>query len=260
MATPSLAFENWFETTLSSGITSTTTTIGLNNLPTGSEGYLVIDPDIPNSREIIYFTSKTASEVVCPSVGAGRGQDGTTAASHDSGATVRMHIVSAHMEALQDGTALANSSITTPKIANDAVTPAKWDNPYMFRARRVSAQNMGNAAFAIVNFDTEDYDRNNNFDVTTNVGRYTAPVAGYYQFNARIAGSATSQMLIALYKNGSLYARGSHSLGNGTYGAVYSDVVQSAANDYWEIYSFGSGGALEVSTPIYFSGYLVSES
>ena len=133
-------------------------------------------------------------------------------------------------------------------------------NPYKFSAYRNAAQNSGNAAFAKINFDTELFDTNSNFDVTTNVGRYTAPLDGFYQFNARASATSTTQFLLALYKNGVLYQRGDHALGNGTYGSTYSNTVQSAANDYWEIYSFGSGGALEVSTYIGFSGFLVSRT
>lgn len=133
-------------------------------------------------------------------------------------------------------------------------------NPYKFAAYRLTAQNAGNGSFAVINFDTKLFDTNGNFDVTTNVGRYTAPVAGYYQFNARAASAATSQFLIALYKNGALYARGGHSLSNGTYGTTFSGLVQSAAGDYWEIWGLGSGGAYEIGTGINFNGFLISQT
>lgn len=139
------------------------------------------------------------------------------------------------------------------------MTAANLKNPYKFSVYRNSAQNTGNGAFAIINFDTEIFDTNSNFDVATNVGRYTAPVAGFYQFNSRVAAAASTQLLIALYKNGSVFHRGTHALGNGTYGVGFNELVQSAANDYWEIYSFGSGGALEVASGgVNFSGFLVS--
>lgn len=136
-------------------------------------------------------------------------------------------------------------------------------NPYKFHAYRNAAQNAGNGAFAIINFDTELYDTNNNFDVTTNVGRYTAPVAGFYQFNARFSAAAGANTIIALYKNGAVYQRGAHMTGAGTNGPVYSNLVQAAANDYFEIFSFAGGGALEVGgsgLSTYFSGHLVSHT
>lgn len=108
MATPSLGVQNWFETTLSSAISSSDTTIPLNTVPTPSEGYLIIEPDSSTNREVIYYTSKTASAVIVPST-ASRGKDGTTAISHSSGVTVRMQITKGHFDSLQDGSALALS-------------------------------------------------------------------------------------------------------------------------------------------------------
>ena len=116
MATASLGFENFFETTLSSGVNDTVTTIPLTNVPTPSEGFLVIDPDTPASREVIYYTSKGGSDVTVPSgSGNGRGYDGSTATSHSSGTKVIMAPIAAMFEALQDGTGLASGAITVAK-------------------------------------------------------------------------------------------------------------------------------------------------
>lgn len=125
MATSALAVQNWFETTLSGGISASDTTIGLNSVPTGSEGYLIIEPDGTTTREVIYYTSKTSNSVVLTSAANGRGVDGTTAQSHSAGATVRMQITSGYWNALQDGTAIATSGITTAKVADGAITNAK---------------------------------------------------------------------------------------------------------------------------------------
>jgi hypothetical protein len=106
LATPTLSIQNWYETTLSSGIASTDTTIPLNVVPTPSEGYLVIEPDSSTNREVIYYNSKTGSGVIAPSAALGRGVDGTTGIAHSSGATVRMQITKGQFDSLQDGTAL----------------------------------------------------------------------------------------------------------------------------------------------------------
>lgn len=98
MATPSLGFDNFFSTTLSAGVSSTDTTIPVNSVPTASEGYLVLEPDSASAREIIYYTSKTGSAVVCPSVSLGRGQGGTSATSHAINATVKGNVVAEHFE------------------------------------------------------------------------------------------------------------------------------------------------------------------
>lgn len=122
MATPNLSFQNFFTTTLASGITASDTTIYLNSLPTGSEGYLVIEPDSATNKEIIYFTSKGANFVTLPSVAAGRGVGGTSAVSHSSGVTVQMNVVAEHFKALQDGTAFAVGGIGASAYA-DGWTP-----------------------------------------------------------------------------------------------------------------------------------------
>lgn len=128
MATPNLGFQNFFTTTLASGITASDTTIYLNSLPTPSEGYLVIEPDSSTNKEIIYYTSKGANFVTLPSVAAGRGVGGTTAVSHSSGVTVQMNVVAEHFKALQDGTAFAVGGIGASAYA-DGWTPILGSTP-----------------------------------------------------------------------------------------------------------------------------------
>lgn len=119
MATPSLTPQNYFSTSLSTGITSTDTTIYLASLPTGNEGYLEIDEG-SSSKEIIYFTSKGANFVTCPSVGAGRGVGGTSAVAHLSGATVKMKLNAEWWKELQNGNAVANQGLNPYKILGSA--------------------------------------------------------------------------------------------------------------------------------------------
>lgn len=104
MATPSLDYQNFYSSTLSSTITAADTTIYLDTLPTPSEGYLVIEPDSSANREIIYYTSKGANFVTVPTSG-GRGVGGTSAVAHSSGATVNMNNVAEMWTAIKDGSA-----------------------------------------------------------------------------------------------------------------------------------------------------------
>jgi hypothetical protein len=106
MATPSLSYQNKFSTTLSSGVIASDTTIPLTAVPTPTEGYLVLEPDSSTAWEVIYYTSKTGSGVICPSAAAGRGVGGSTAASHSQGATVRMDSTAEMFTSLQDATGL----------------------------------------------------------------------------------------------------------------------------------------------------------
>lgn len=98
--TTSISFQNFFSATLTSDITASSTDIPIDNVPNGSEGFLVIEPDSTTAHEVIYYTSKTATKVVCPSVADGRGQDDTSAAAHSSGATVIMAPIAAYFETL----------------------------------------------------------------------------------------------------------------------------------------------------------------
>ena len=124
MATTNLDAQNFFSTTLSAGISDTDTVIPLNSVPTPTEGYLTLESANNSKREIIYYTSKGASSVTVPASG-GRGVGGTSAQAHSSGATVEMNMTADYFQALKDGTALDDNSITTAKIANSAVTASK---------------------------------------------------------------------------------------------------------------------------------------
>jgi len=118
--------QSFFETTLTSAISNTDLTIVLNTAPTPTLGYLVIDPDNTNTREEIYFSTRSGSTLTCPADG--RGKDGTSAIAHNAGVRVIMALVKPHYDILQDGTNLDDGSIATAKIADDAVTAAKLGN------------------------------------------------------------------------------------------------------------------------------------
>lgn len=109
--TTSLGFDNFFQATLTGDITASSTDILMDTIPTSSEGFLVIEPDSTTAREIIYYNSKTALKVVCPDASTGRGQGGTTAGAHSTGATVIMAPVAELWEALQSGLSMNAKAI-----------------------------------------------------------------------------------------------------------------------------------------------------
>jgi len=92
------------------------------SVPTPTEGFLVIEPDSSTNFECIYYTSKTGAAVICPSAAAGRGQDDSTAASHTSGASVRMDTTAGMFEVLQNMSAVGTNAITADKLATSAIT------------------------------------------------------------------------------------------------------------------------------------------
>lgn len=102
-----------------------------------------------------------------------------------------------NIESLSDGSGIEDGSITTNKLKND----------YMFSVTRAASANTGNNAFAILSFDTEVYDYNNNFAS----GAYTAPVTGVYWFSwsVAISNSGTNQDTVtSLFVNGNRHKDG----------------------------------------------------
>lgn len=137
------------------------------------------------------------------------------------------------------------------------VTPAVATNIYSFSANSVAAQNSGNGAFVKVNFATELWDYNSNYDASTST--YTAPFAGIYCFNASVATQTTGRFIISLYKGGSEYKRGTDlSSASNRVTSFLSCQVALAAGDTVDIRSFGdsSKALATVGTEIWFDGYL----
>lgn len=164
---------------------------------------------------------------------------------------------------IKDGTLQTANSVTAANIDGiDKSLLTTDSNPYKFSVYRNAAWNTPNAAEAKVAFDTETFDTNSNFDSTTN-NRYTAPVAGFYYFNAQIGFSTSvNNAYTLLYKNGAQVKKGSQTVATNLGGAQVSAFLQLAANDYVEVYVFtsatqtGSTGANNT----YFDGFLVSRT
>lgn len=130
-------------------------------------------------------------------------------------------------------------------------------NPYKFSAYRNSAANSGNAAFAQVVFDTELFDTNSNFAS----GTYTAPVAGFYQFNAEVNFTAGTATIVSIFKNGAEYHRGDQMATSGSLGIAA--LMQLSVSDTVDIRAYGNTTiALGVGTTTlsWFNGYLVSRT
>lgn len=147
-------------------------------------------------------------------------------------------------------------------IPNNKITPAMIKNQYKFRVRRVAAWNLTQSAEGIIQFDTIDYDTNNNFDIVTNIGRYTIPINGFYQINAKGGtGNHGGYCELGLYKNGVLLQRGEQNYNVGSsISPNFHDCIQFVAGDYIDIRQRSdTNNACEVGTgtQAYFSGFLV---
>lgn len=136
-------------------------------------------------------------------------------------------------------------------------------NSYKARVTRTTTQAISDNSETKVEFATETYDTNNNFDNATNY-RYAAPANGYYQVNAQIAFAAnsTGDRILTIKKNDTDFAKtfgnprsglpdydgGQDFTGYTGYGVCnYSDVIYLDATDYIEVYAYqNSGGSLNI--------------
>ena len=107
---------------------------------------------------------------------------------------------------------------------------------------------ISNSTYTKVTFDTELFDTNNNFASS----RFTPTVAGYYQINASFVylGTAVTQTVLGLYKNGSLltYSNQYGTTANNASSINFSAILQAnGSTDYFEIYCYMTGtGTLSV--------------
>jgi len=115
-----------------------------------------------------------------------------------------------------------------------------------FSAYQSTLQSVSNGVATKIQFQTKDFDTNNNYDNATNY-RFTPTVAGYYQINATVQFSTTAFSSVAsIYKNGSQYAVGSvGSFASGainTSSCVSSVIYCNGSTDYIEIYGLQTSG------------------
>lgn len=134
-----------------------------------------------------------------------------------------------------------------------------------FSAYQSSNQALTNTTWVKLQINTENFDTNSCYDNVTNY-RFTPTVAGYYQINGRIDDEASTgtvtRCLVAIYKNGTEYKRGSDVAVANTFSSNVMDIVYfNGSTDYVELYGLISA-AVSASTQsgqalTYFSGALV---
>lgn len=143
-----------------------------------------------------------------------------------------------------------NNGVAVPPLT---VAPA-------FSAYVGSAQSVTNATATKIQYNTEEFDTNSNYDNTNY--RFTPTVAGYYQVNACVSISISiGGEYIMLFKNGTEFKRGVQPQVNGVGINLASLVYLNGTTDYVEIYAFqGSGTTQSVNTTTsslnYFQAFL----
>jgi hypothetical protein len=159
----------------------------------------------------------------------------------------------------KSGAITTANSVTNNAIATGVQT-SKLTNPYKFRVYRNTAFSTINGTITLVH-DGVDYDTGSNYNTTT--GRFTAPIAGYYHFDAHYGNSTAGAgvFFMSIAKNGTMHTRGQRT--NGIAANDYFTMgcdIKLSTSDYIEIQIFAqSSYAAEISSTMnWFSGHLIS--
>ena len=143
---------------------------------------------------------------------------------------------------------LTNKTLTSPTITGATITVAATAAP-AFSAYKSTNQSISSNVFTKVQFQTEEFDTNSNYDNVTNY-RFTPTVAGYYQINSLVymqAASSLVRVLCNLYKNGAIAKFGNDNIAvSGTEGrGLLSTIVYlNGSTDYLEMYILTAGTTL----------------
>jgi len=119
-------------------------------------------------------------------------------------------------------------------------TPGVPVNGPAFSAYQNATQSLTAATWTKVQTNAEEFDTNSNFN--TGTYRFTPTAAGYYQINgaANIGVVNGTQVIVAVFKNGSEFKRGSQISGaaytNNSEAVVSTLVYLNGSTDYVELY------------------------
>ena len=108
------------------------------------------------------------------------------------------------------GTTIFADGTGSLTIQQNGATLGVYGNIPAFSAVSSGTQNISSSTYTKVQFATENFDTNSNFDNSTN-HRFTPTVAGYYQLNATLncEGAGSQSIFVGMfYKNGSENAPG----------------------------------------------------
>ena len=155
----------------------------------------------------------------------------------------------------------ATKTITIGSASNGDVAAGVFTNTPSFLVTLSADQSITTGTDTKVQWDSEIYDTDNEFDGSTNY-RWTCGTSGKYLLSWSIEFAYMSDgrtLLGSLYKNGSEFIRVRPTTGAaGATGFTGSQILSVTAEDYFEIYvyhDYGSNRNLELRS--YFSGMRV---
>ena len=169
-------------------------------------------------------------------------------------------------------TRLANGTVKYVYESGGGTAAPVWANNTSFTATRATSNQTGinpNDSAVKVAFNSASIDTDTDFDTTNN--RYTVSVAGHYLFNASVSVAGTNVLAnrygLWLFKNGAFVSYlGGYlwpTAGTGFTIGGPSAIVSAAANDYFEVFLYGTGNnsASTLTVPSngssHFSGFRV---
>jgi hypothetical protein len=179
-----------------------------------------------------------------------------------------------------DGVTIKDSGLTIPSggtltvasggtITNSGTaTGFGGDNTPSFSGTFASGTSITAATWTKLAFDTEEWDTDGAFDITTNPGRFTVPAeeGGKYVFNGGaggFVGTGVQYMRLAIYKNGAYQTDGGHgycieiipATGWDTF-LTFNATMTLVATDYVELYVYQNLATGNTAPGItYFSGF-----
>ncbi|UOF81987.1 c1q globular head like domain containing protein [Caudoviricetes sp.] len=137
------------------------------------------------------------------------------------------------------------NTVTLPDTTGGSIMVSS--NMPAFSAYQSIQQTISTNTFTKVQFQTKEFDTANSYDNTTNY-RFTPNVAGYYQVNSVLrVTTATNNMYLSLYKNGSSYKIGNYPTSNAC--SLATLVYLNGTTDYIEMYIYmNTGQTLSISS------------
>lgn len=191
-----------------------------------------------------------------------------TFVANEQPTTAKWNLIGSNDSSFNLGTGLEDNVILDRHIATGNLKTTKFSNPSKFLLGRNAAYTLP-STFNPVAFDTKIFDTGSNVDVSVHLGRFTAPVAGFYRFEAATIANLTSgdHAYGGIAKNGTeahrLFEHTASSTTNMTWGGA-SPPMQLAAGDYIEFGVSYPASRSVLTSPIaaycWFGGELISST